>query len=119
MHVSVEPSGCCENNGLVQVRLCMYLDVGDYGYERHSVEGGVNPFHNHFIFVSPDATDTDIMDQAEAFARVAFEKWKADHPIIINNKRPEFGKFSKSKCNARVKKLKNSKPRREVKHGRD
>ena len=119
MRVKVESSGCCERNGLVQVRLCLHLDVGDYGYERHAVDGGTNPFHNHFIYVSPDATDNDIMDQAEAIAMTAYSKWKAEQPIIINNKRAEFGKHSKSKCNARVKKLKNTKPMREVKHDRN
>ena len=37
MYIKVEPSGCCERKGMVQIRLCMYLDPTDYGYERHYV----------------------------------------------------------------------------------
>jgi len=38
MYVEVEPSGCCECKGMVQVRFCMYLEEGDYGYEKHYIE---------------------------------------------------------------------------------
>lgn len=43
MFVKVEPSGCCERKGMVQVRFCMYLDEGDYGYEKHHVQIPVIP----------------------------------------------------------------------------
>ena len=36
-YIKVEPTGCCERKGLVQVRFCMYLDENDYGYEEHHV----------------------------------------------------------------------------------
>uniref|UniRef100_A0A6M3KFC0 Uncharacterized protein n=1 Tax=viral metagenome TaxID=1070528 RepID=A0A6M3KFC0_9ZZZZ len=38
MFVKIEPSGCCERKGLVQVRFSFYLEDGDYGYERHHVQ---------------------------------------------------------------------------------
>ncbi len=43
MFVKVEPSGCCERKGMVQVRFCMYLDSTDYGYEKYHVEMPVIP----------------------------------------------------------------------------
>ena len=38
MRVKVEPSGCCERKGLVQVRFSMYLEPEDYGYDKHYVQ---------------------------------------------------------------------------------
>lgn len=38
MYVKVEPNGCCERKGLVQIRFCMYLEPGDYGYEKHHIQ---------------------------------------------------------------------------------
>lgn len=38
MYVRIEPSGCCERKGLVQIRLSMYLEPDDYGYEKHHVQ---------------------------------------------------------------------------------
>ena len=43
MYVKVEPSGCCERKGLVQIRFCMYLDKGDYGYNVHHIQVPVIP----------------------------------------------------------------------------
>lgn len=43
MYFKVEPSGCCERKGLVQVRYCLYLDPEDYGYEKHHVQMPVIP----------------------------------------------------------------------------
>ena len=38
MYVKIEPTGVCERKGLVQIRFCMYLELGEYGYERHHVQ---------------------------------------------------------------------------------
>ena len=43
MLVKVEPSGCSERKGKVQVRFSMYLEKGDYGYEKMHVEVPVVP----------------------------------------------------------------------------
>jgi hypothetical protein len=43
MYVKIEPSGCCERKGLVQVRLAMYLGSKDYGYDRCYVTVPVFP----------------------------------------------------------------------------
>ncbi len=43
MFVKVEPSGCCERKGMVQIRFCMYLDQGDFGYHIHHVKIPVIP----------------------------------------------------------------------------
>jgi len=33
MHLKIEPSGCCERKGMVQVRFDFFLDPEDQGYE--------------------------------------------------------------------------------------
>ena len=38
MIVKIEKSGCAERKGLVQIRFCMYLEPGEYGYEKHHVQ---------------------------------------------------------------------------------
>ena len=43
MFVKVEPSGCCERKGMVQIRFCFYLDLGDFGYNIHHVNLPVIP----------------------------------------------------------------------------
>lgn len=37
MYYEVEQSGCCEHEGMVQVRFSVYLEPGDYGYSKHNV----------------------------------------------------------------------------------
>lgn len=118
MYVKVEPSGCCERKGLVQIRLCMYLDKGDYGYEKcHRLLPVGNPvytgkmeklmpldetdflhwyeslekaevdvpFHNHFIYVTPTATDKYILDIGETFLREAYALWEKGERITCSN----------------------------------
>ena len=43
MFVKVEPTGCCERKGMVQIRFCMYLEPSDYGYEKHYVQVPIIP----------------------------------------------------------------------------
>ena len=43
MYVKVEPSGCCERKGMVQIRFCMYLEPDDYGYEKHHIQVPIIP----------------------------------------------------------------------------
>lgn len=43
MYVKIEPSGCVERKGLVQIRFCMYLEPGDYGYDIHHVQVPIIP----------------------------------------------------------------------------
>ena len=38
MHVKIEPSGCCERKGMVQIRLDLFLDKGDYRYEEFHIQ---------------------------------------------------------------------------------
>lgn len=37
MYYEIEQSGCCEHRGKVQVRYSVYLEPGDYGYEKHYI----------------------------------------------------------------------------------
>jgi len=108
MYVKVEPSGCTERKGLVQVRFCMYLDEDDYGYNIHHIQVPEreltkeeladselakkvpkvwknNPFHNHFIYVEPDTTDEEIMDIGEAFLHEAYTKWACGGGLDLKN----------------------------------
>jgi len=108
MFIKVEPTGCCERRGMVQVRLCMYLDEGDYGYDKHHVQvperelteaeiadpelaakvpkvWQTNPFHNHFIYAEPDTPDKEIMDIAEAFLYEAYTKWACEQRLGLVN----------------------------------
>ncbi len=146
-YVKIEPSGCCERNGMVQVRFCMHLDDKDYGYDKHHIQvpdftgaeykGKVdkdgnpvdfkdyqawvdslpkiwqnNPFHNHFIQVNPDTTETEIMDIAEAFLHEAYIKWAQDAKLDLVNDALPFVKpaivtsLIKSACEAKVQSVK-------------
>jgi len=116
MYVRVEPSGCCERKGLVQVRFCMYLDKGDYGYNIHHIHleespgkrvWQTNPFHNHFIYVEPETTDVEIMDIGQAFLEEAYIKWSCDENLDLKNPSEKFNTFSdKVKVEAKVRHLK-------------
>ncbi|KKL44897.1 hypothetical protein LCGC14_2361100 [marine sediment metagenome] len=108
MRVEIEPSGCTERRGLVQIRFAMYLSPSDYGYDVHHVQvpgraltqeelddptlGALvplkwqtNPFHNHFIYVEPDTPDNEIMDIGEAFLHEAYTKWASDEKPDLKN----------------------------------
>lgn len=66
MFVRVEPSGCCERKGLVQIRFCMYLDGGDYGYEKHHIQVPVVPEGGYTGKVDEFGTPVDMED---------YQKW--------------------------------------------
>ena len=108
MYVKVEPTGCCERKGLVQIRFCMYLDEGDYGYDVHHIQvyerplteeeladpalakkvpkvWQTNPFHNHFIYVEPETSDETIMDIGQAFLEEAYIKWACEEKLDLKN----------------------------------
>ena len=113
MFVRVEPSGCCERKGLVQIRFSMYLDEGDYGYAIHHVQVPErplteeeladpklakkvpkvwqnNPFHNHFIYVEPETTDEEIMEMGEKFLKWAYAKWTQGEKLNLHNPPVKF-----------------------------
>lgn len=50
-----------------------------------------NPFHNHFIYVTPETSDEDIMDIGESFLHEAYIKWSSDEKLDLIN--PEMPKF--------------------------
>jgi hypothetical protein len=114
-HVKIEPTGCHERNGIIQVRLDFFLDEGDYRYNDFHIktldlpkdEKGkvlINndeeyqeelktkpfkwvdaPFHIHLIYVSEDTPDSEIDDIAEAFLHEAYFKLGSDAPRDLVN----------------------------------
>jgi len=135
MYFKVEPTGCSERKGLIQVRYCLYLDPEDHGYEKHHVqvpvipEGGYkgkledfkkwidslpkewqnNPFVNHFVQFAPEeATDENIMFIGELALQMTYEKWVKDEPAIIQNQpvRFDLSASRKAVCVARVEQIK-------------
>jgi hypothetical protein len=76
MYVKIEPSGCCQRHGMVQVRLAMYLDEPDYGYAKHHVQVPVIPPSGY-----PGEVDT--MGQPKDTA--AFLAWLDALPKVWQN----------------------------------
>ena len=66
MHYKIEPSGCCEVKGLMQIRFCLYLEAGDYGYEKHHITVPVFPKEGYPGKMDVNGTPIDIKD---------YEKW--------------------------------------------
>ncbi len=138
MRVEIEPSGCTERKGLVQVRFAMYLDPGDYGYDVHhvqvperpltqeeqdnpalaalvSLKWQTNPFHNHFIYVEPDTPNKKIMDIGEAFLHEAYTKWASGKQLDLKNPLVAFPTvFVSDQVAAKVQSLKTTKLERMV-----
>jgi hypothetical protein len=114
MYLRVEPSGCAERSGKVQIRFCFYLEPGDYGYGKHhkqvpkipaagypsvkKIQGDTawlsslpkvwqtNPFHNHFIYVEADTTDEEILDIGQTYLVDAYAQWQQDKIPVLHNK---------------------------------
>jgi len=63
--VRVEPSSCRERKGLVQIRFCMYLDEGDYGYDVHHVQVPVIPEEGYTGKVNEFGTPVDMKHYQE------------------------------------------------------
>jgi len=76
MFVKVEPSGCCERKGMVQVRFCMYLEPGDYGYDKHHVQLPVTPEEGYQGKVGDMGIPVDIDD---------YNRWIDTLPKIWQN----------------------------------
>ncbi len=77
MFVRVEPTGCCERKGLVQVRFCMYLDESDYGYEKHHVQVPIIPEEGYPGEVGNRRQPTDIEDY-DAWASSLPKVWQTN-----------------------------------------
>lgn len=109
MFVKIENTGCCEKNQMLQVRFNTYLDSTDYGYDKTRAEvyerelteaemkdeklanlvpkiWQTNPFHNHFVYLDPSLTDTEILNLGEALLKEAYGKWSMNSKIDLRNK---------------------------------
>lgn len=76
MYIKVEPSGCCERKGLVQIRFCMYLDPKDYGYEKHHIQLPVIPKEGYQGKVNAIGIPADMDD---------YKKWVGGLPTTWQN----------------------------------
>ena len=108
MYVKVEPGGCCERKGLVQIKFAMYLEPEDYGYEIYYMQLPERPlteeeladpelaekvpkvwcntdFHMHFIYVEPDTPDEEIMDIGEVFLEESYILWACGEELNPKN----------------------------------
>ena len=119
MHFKVNPTGCGERKGLVEVRYDLYLDPNDYGYADHYVivpdlpkEGyqgkddpdayekwlkslptvsRVNPFCCHFVqFEDPNVTDEDILKRGDEVLAMAYRNWQEGNLRANKNPRVKF-----------------------------
>ena len=76
MYAKIEGSGCCERKGLVQIRLCFYLDKDDYGYEKHHIQ-------------VPDFTDAKYDGKVDELGNpvdmVDYQKWVDSLPKAWQN----------------------------------
>jgi hypothetical protein len=76
MYVKIEPTGCCERKGLVQVRLCFYLDPGDEKYNEHHVQVPAIPSEGYQGKIDKDSMPED---------RENYQKWLDELPKIWQN----------------------------------
>jgi len=71
MRWEIEPSGCCERNGMHQIRLCFYLAPGDARYQEHHVKLPVIPEEGY-----PGELD----EQGQPKSDDDFDAWHDDLP---------------------------------------
>lgn len=75
MFVKIEPSGCTERKGLVQVRFAMYLDKGDYGYDVHHILVPVIPPEGYQGEVDETGSPVDV-DAYNAWENSLPKAWR-------------------------------------------
>ena len=75
-YVKVEPSGCVEKHGLVQVRLAMYLEPTDYAYEKHHIQVPVIPVGGYQGAVDAMGSPVDKAD---------YDNWITSLPKVWQN----------------------------------
>jgi len=69
----IEPSGCCEHKGMVQVRFCFYLEPGDARYSEHHVNLPIFPESGY-----PGKKDEHGMPKSQT----AYRKWRDGLPHV-------------------------------------
>lgn len=75
-YAKLEPTGCGVFKGKIQLRISMYLELGDYGYERHHVQLPVIPSGGYPGPVSKSGEPLDMTD---------YETWLAGLPKVWQN----------------------------------
>ena len=66
MYVKIEPTGCHERKGLIQIRFDFFLEKNDYKYEER---------HLHAPIVPPEGYTGEVDEHGGARDPKAFKKW--------------------------------------------
>jgi hypothetical protein len=83
---------------MVQVKLVFHLETGDYRKDEYP---NGTPVHTHFIYISPETTEEEILDRGEGFLREAYEYWKRrEFPALVNKPHvfPKTGNAERSRA---------------------
>jgi hypothetical protein len=122
MHVKIEPTGCKLRKGRIKVRADFYLDPTDARYNERHIQVPAEqkwidvPFLCHLFYVDDDATDKDILDQAEMYAKRAYAQWEKSKPIEMPSnmmvKPLELTPERLAKCKAKLAHLQETAPER-------
>lgn len=76
MKVKVEPTGCCERKGLVQIRFCFYLEPSDARYNERHIHVPIRPPEGYQGEVDAEGSAVDIKD---------YNEWRKGWPKIWQN----------------------------------
>ena len=109
MYFEIEPSGCCERNGMVQVRYSFYLDMEDEGYDKtlYTADGKEHssPIHNHICLFDLSVEDEKIIDMGKGFMRCVAGNPKDGIDLRVNMLH-ESNKSSKKTSKVRLDEVK-------------
>lgn len=72
MYFKIEPSGCYERKGLVQIRFDCFLDEGDSRYDEYTSR----PFCCHFRLFDSDVTDDELVSAGKEILIMAYENFQ-------------------------------------------
>jgi len=84
MRVEIEPSGCTERRGLVQIRFAMYLSPSDYGYDVHHVQVPVIP-EGGYPGETKRITYRDVMDEDLGLIAVSFDDPAGEATVPVDS----------------------------------
>jgi hypothetical protein len=112
MYWKLEPSGCCEWDGVVQLRFDCFLEEGEKGYEDFLVpdpesKTGVmmnTPFVSHFRRFQHEVTDIEIIENGDEIVKMSYDNFQRNALYQNHNrgKEPIRNRLNASKSLTRV-----------------